>query len=85
MKDPVIAWEEFDRLVIGAALANVARALKLLLRPKADTLNTPCSLILFRYKNQIKLKFIIDKCHLKIILKVLDDFVPSVTLAFLRK
>jgi len=46
-------------------LANGARDLKLVLWPKADTLNTPCSLILFKYKNQIKLKFIIDKMTFK--------------------
>ena len=45
----VNGWKEFDRLVIGAdiiLLANGARDLKFVLRPKADTLNTPCSLIL---------------------------------------
>ena len=42
-------------------LANGARVLKYVLRPKADTLNTPCSIILFKYKNKVELKFIIDK------------------------
>ena len=46
-------------------LANGARDLKLVLQQKADTLNTPCSLILFKYKNKIKIKFIIDKMTFK--------------------
>ena len=47
----VNAWDEFDSWLSMMLLASGALVLKLVLRPKADTLSTPCSLILFKYKN----------------------------------
>src|SRR6218665_1659795 len=48
----VHAWEEFDQLVIDAA--NGVHAFKLVLKQKADILNTNCSAILIKCRIRTK-------------------------------
>jgi len=52
----VHVWEEFDQLVIDAALGQwrTVHAFKLVLKPKADILNTNCSAILIKCRQRMK-------------------------------